>query len=354
MNITITKTTTPKEKPTGPLGFCRYYTDHMFMMNYSSEKGWYNPRIEPYAPISLSPATTVLHYGQSIFEGMKCYKAQDGSVRFFRPTDNFKRMNDSADRICMPHLDIDMAMEGLKALVKLEESWIPTEKGTSLYIRPTLIGTDPYLGVKASDTYLFYIILSPVASYYAKGLNPVNIYVEDFYSRTASIGGTGAAKFGGNYGASLKASYEAKKKGFDQVLWLDGAERKYIEEVGAMNICFLINGKIITPSLGGSILPGITRNSIITLARDLGYEVEERRITIDELVEAAKNGTLQEMFGTGTAAVVSPVGMFSFKGEEFKVGDGGIGAVSQKLYDTLVGIQNGILEDKHNWVSFLD
>ncbi len=354
MNISVTKTATPKEKPTGPLGFCKYYTDHMFLMNYSTEKGWYNPRIEPYAPIALSPATTVFHYGQAIFEGMKCYKGQNGEIRFFRPFDNFKRMDNSADRICMPRLDVETAMEGLKQLVKLDESWIPTEKGTSLYIRPTMIGTDPYLGVKASDTYLFYIILSPVGSYYSKGLNPVNIYVEDFYSRTAPVGGTGAAKFGGNYGCSLKASYEAKKKGYDQVLWLDGAQRKYIEEVGSMNICFVIGGKVVTPELDGSILPGITRNSIVNLARTLGYEVEERMITIDELVEAAKNGQLTEMFGTGTAAVVSPVGMFSYKGHEYKVGDGGIGKTTQKLYDTLVGIQNGLIEDTHNWVYVME
>ena len=355
MNINVTLTKTPKEKPTGTLGFCKYYTDHMFLMNYSTEKGWYNPRIEPYGPIALSPATTVFHYGQAIFEGMKCYRGHDGKIRFFRPMDNFKRMNDSADRICMPHLDMDMAMEGLKELVKIDQSWIPTEKGTSLYIRPTLIGTDPYLGVKASDTYLFFIILSPVGSYYAKGLNPVSIYVEDVYSRTAcGVGGTGAAKFGGNYGSSLKASYEAKHKGFDQVLWLDSNEKKYIEEVGAMNICFVIDGKIVTPDLDGSILPGITRNSIVNLARALGYTVEERKISVDELVEAAENKKLQEMFGTGTAAVVSPVGKFSYKGKEYVIGDGGIGKITQNLYDRLTSIQNGLEPDIKNWVYIMD
>ncbi|MEG1923499.1 MAG: branched-chain amino acid aminotransferase [Clostridia bacterium] len=346
----ITLTNAPKAKPTGALGFCRYYTDHMFLMNYSSEKGWYDARIEPYGPISLAPSTTVFHYGQAIFEGMKCYSGKDGEIRFFRPQDNFKRLNDSADRICMPHIDIDMAMEGMKTLVDIDRSWIPNEKGTSLYMRPTLIGTDPYLGVKASDTYLFFIILSPVGSYYARGLNPVNIYVEDYYSRTAVNGGTGAAKFGGNYGASLKASDEAKHKGFDQVLWLDSNERKYIEEVGSMNICFVIDGKVVTPNLDGSILPGITRHSIVTLARKLGYVVDERKISIDEIVECAKNGKLTEMFGTGTAAVVSPVGMFSYKGVEFKVGDGGIGKVTNILYNKLLGIQNGSEIDTENWI----
>lgn len=350
MEIQVVHTNNPKQKPSAPLGFCKYYTDHMFLMEYSPEKGWYGDRVVPYGPISLSPATTVLHYGQSIFEGMKCYHNDKGEVRFFRPYDNFKRLNESADRICMPNIDIERAIAGMKKLVEIDKDWIPSNPGESLYLRPAMIGTDPYLGVKASDTYLFFIIASPVGSYYANGLKPVKIWVEDVYSRTAAIGGTGAAKFGGNYGASLLASHDAKEKGFDQVLWLDSTERKYIEEVGAMNICFVIDGVIVTPDLHGSILPGITRHSIITLARQLGYNVEERRISIDEVVDAARSGKLTEMFGTGTAAVVSPVGMFSYKNEKFVLGDGNIGKVTADLYNKLTGIQFGRLPDENNWI----
>lgn len=350
MEIKIVRTTQPKQKPSRPLGFCRYYTDHMFLMEYSPDKGWTGDRIVPYGPISLPPSTTVFHYGQSIFEGMKCYLDDKGEVRFFRPRDNFKRLNKSADRICMPNIDIDRAIEGMKKLVETDRDWIPDGSGESLYLRPTMIGTDPYLGVKASDTYLFFIIASPVGSYYANDLKPVKIWVEDVYSRTAAIGGTGAAKFGGNYGASLLASNEAKKKGYDQVLWLDSTERKYIEEVGAMNICFVIDGTIVTPDLHGSILPGITRDSIITLARQLGYNVEERRISIDEVESAARNGKLTEIFGTGTAAVVSPVGEFTYKGETFVIGDGNIGKITADLYDKLTGIQFGRLSDNNNWI----
>ncbi|MDD4291810.1 MAG: branched-chain amino acid aminotransferase [Clostridia bacterium] len=346
----ITLTNSPKQKPTGTLGFCRYYTDHMFTMEYDTEHGWHNDQIVPYGNLSLSPATTALHYGQTVFEGLKAFRNKDGEVNIFRPYDNFKRLNDSCDRICIPRFDIDKVMEGLKTLLKIEESWIPTEKGTSLYIRPAIIGVDPFLGVKASDTYLFFIILSPSGSYYAHGLKPVSIYVEDFFSRSAHIGGTGAAKFGGNYGASLKASYDAKKKGYDQVLWLDSNEHKYIEEVGAMNMFFVIDNVVITPSLNGSILPGITRNSLINLSKKLGYKVEERNVSIDEVLQAAKEGRLNEAFGSGTAAVVSPVGKITFKDETYILNNGEIGKISQQLYNELTGIQNGNLPDENGWI----
>ncbi len=355
MNITITKTTAPKQKPQdeSKLGFGKVFTDHMFIMNYSSEKGWHDARIVPYGDLTLSPASMVFHYGQEMFEGLKAYKGADGKARLFRPEMNAKRTNNTNKRLCIPELPEDMFVEAVKAVVKVDEDWIPTAPGTSLYIRPFIIATDAFLGVAPSDTYLFMIILSPSGAYYASGLAPVGIWIEDEYVR-AVRGGMGFAKAGGNYAVSLAAQVKAHDDGYSQVLWLDGVERKYIEEVGAMNIFFKINGKIVTPMLNGSILPGITRDSVIQVCKSWGLEVEERKVSVDELKEAYENGTLEEVFGTGTAAVISPVGKLRWVDEVMEIGNGEIGEVSQKLYDTITGIQWGKIEDPFGWSVLID
>lgn len=350
LNIKINKTANPKEKykADDKLGFGKIFTDHMFVMNYTEGKGWHDPRIEEYAPISLDPSAMVFHYGQTMFEGMKAYRGEDGKVYLFRPDMNAKRANDSNKRLCIPEIPEEDFVQAVKAVVDVDKDWIPTGEGESLYIRPFVIATDEFLGVAPSKTYLFIIILSPSGAYYASGLAPVGIWIEDEYVRAVK-GGIGFAKTGGNYAASLKAQVKAHDDGYSQVLWLDGVERKYIEEVGAMNIFFKINGKIVTPMINGSILPGITRNSVIKMCQHLGYEVEERRISVDELVAAAKVGSLEEVFGTGTAAVISPVGKLRYCDDVMVIGDGNIGEVSQKLYDTLTGIQWGRLEDPFGW-----
>jgi len=349
--IKFIKAETLKQKPTdeSKLGFGKIFTDYMFTMEYDLENGWHNPCVKPYQPLSLDPSTSVLHYGQSIFEGMKCYRRADGGLQLFRPMDNFARMNRSADRLSIPQFDEELAMEGLKKLLEVEKDWVPHNVGTSLYIRPTIIATDAMLGVHAAHHYLFFIILSPVGAYYAQGLAPVGIYVEDTYVR-AVRGGFGFAKTAGNYAASIKAGEVAAKKGYAQVLWLDGVEQKYVEEVGAMNMMFKINGKIITPMLNGSILAGITRDSVLKLAAHMGIPTEERRIAIDEIFDAAKNGTLEEAFGTGTAAVVSPVGELCRGEEKVIISGNQIGKTTQKLYDTLTGIQWGTVEDPFGWI----
>ena len=347
--IPVTMATTFKEKPAGPdIPFGVYTTDHMFLMNYSTDKGWYDGRIVPYAPFQIDPACMVLHYAQEIFEGMKAYRDAEGHIRLFRPEENFKRMNNSAERMSIPQIDVDYCVEAVKQLVELEKDWVPTAPNTSLYIRPFIFATDNHVGVHASHTYIFCILLSPVGPYYATGLAPVGIMIEEDDVR-AVRGGTGFTKCGGNYAASLRAGERAEQKGYSQVLWLDGVERKYIEEVGAMNVLFKINGKIVTPELNGSILPGITRKSCLQLLRDKGYEVEERKISVDELISAAKDGTLEEAFGSGTAAVVSPIGQLSYKGETYSVTGGEIGPVAQDLYDTLTGIQWGRTADPYGW-----
>ena len=348
LDIKVTLTTNPKEKPVGKLGFGKVFTDHMFIMNYTRGKGWHDPRIVPYQDVTLSPAAMVFHYGQEMFEGLKAYKGADGKNYLFRPDMNAKRTNDTNDRLCIPRVPIDDYVQAVKAIVKVDEAWIPTEPGTSLYIRPFIIATEPFLGVDVSETFLFIIILSPSGAYYESGLEPVGIWIEDDYVR-AVRGGMGFAKTGGNYAASLAAQVKAHDDGYSQVLWLDGVERKYIEEVGAMNIFFKIDGKIVTPMLNGSILPGITRNSVLQICRDWGMEVEERRVSVDELLQAQKDGKLEECFGTGTAAVISPVGKLRYKDEVMTIGGGRIGPVSQKLYDTVTGIQLGKLEDKFGW-----
>lgn len=331
------------------LGFGKIFTDRMFIAEWKVGQGWVDARIEPYAPFSLDPACLVLHYAQEIFEGLKAYKWEDGSIALFRPEMNARRFNHSADRMCMPDVPEELFLKGIEELVRLESDWIPTSAGTSLYIRPTLIAVEPVLGVKPSDHYYFYVILSPVGAYYSGGFNPTKIMVEDRYVR-AVPGGTGEAKTGGNYAGSLKAGLEAKKKGFDQVLWLDGIERRYIEEVGAMNMFFAYGNTIVTAPLEGTILNGVTRNSVVTLAADLGITVEERKIDIDTLMADIGSGRITEAFGSGTAAVIAPVGTLCYKDQNLDIGGGGVGRLTQIFYDTLTGIQTGHLPDKFDWV----
>ena len=351
MEIRIEKNSTPKNKPAAQdaLGFGRIFTDHMFLMNYEEGKGWFDPRVVPYQNISLDPAAMVFHYAQAVFEGLKAYRAVDGNIKMFRPEKNFERMNVSSERLCIPAIDTTLALEGLKELVRVDQDWIPGADGTSLYIRPYIIGIDPQVGVRPSSTYLFIIILSPVGSYYPEGLNPVKIYVEAEYVRAVK-GGIGYTKAAANYAASLKSQMHAHELGYSQVLWLDGVHRKYIEEVGTMNIFFKIDGKIITPKLEGSILPGVTRGSVIELLKNMGYEVTEREITIDEVYQAYQDGKLEEIFGTGTAAVISPVGELTWGEKHMMLSDGKIGELAAKLYETITGIQYGRTEDTFGWM----
>lgn len=349
MDIKIIKTDCPKEKPeSSTLGFGKYFTDHMFMMDYSREEGWHDARIVPFANISLHPASTVLHYGSEIFEGLKAYRRADGKVQLFRPMENIRRMNSSAERLCLPQIPEELALEVLTKFIELEQDWTPSAEGTSLYIRPFMYGNDETLGVHAVHNATFVIITSPVGSYYKEGINPVKIMIEDEDVR-AVRGGTGYIKCGGNYAASNRAGERAEQQGYSQVLWLDGVHRKYIEEVGAMNVMFKISGEIVTPMLSGSILPGITRKSCIDVLKSKGYKVSERLLSIDELSAALENGTLEEAWGCGTAAVVSPIGELCYKGKKYSVNDGKIGEVTQMLYDTLTGIQWGKLEDNFGW-----
>lgn len=353
MNISITKTTNPKQKPDqNNLGFGTYFTDHMFIMDYTEGKGWHDPRIVPYAPLEMDPASMVLHYGQAIFEGLKAYKAKNGHILLFRPDKNMARVNSSNERLVIPRIDEDFGVQAIKELVNVDSDWIPDAPGTSLYIRPFIIATDPFLGVRPSDTYKFIVILSPVGAYYKEGMNPVKIYVESKYVRAVK-GGLGFAKTVANYASSLKAQVEAKHSGYTQVLWLDGIEKKYIEEVGTMNVFFKIDGEVITPSLEGSILPGITRMSTIELLKKSGIKVTERRISIQELYDAHAAGKLDEAFGTGTAAVISPIGEFNWDGNVITVNGGKIGPVAQQVYDTITGIQSGELEDTFGWIQIV-
>lgn len=350
MEIKIIRTDAPKAKPDpATLGFGKIFTDHMFIMEYSRSEGWHDARIEPFHNLSLHPASTVFHYGAEIFEGLKAYRRPDGGVQLFRPIENIRRMNNSAERIRLPQFDEELGMQILDTFVSLEQDWVPSAPGTSLYLRPFLFGNDPHLGVHSIDHAMFVLIASPVGSYYAEGINPVRIMIEADDVR-AVRGGTGYAKCGGNYAASNRAGENAEKLGFSQVLWLDGVERKYIEEVGAMNVMFRFGDEIATPKLTGSILPGITRKSCIELLRADGWTVNERLISIEELEDAMKEGRLTEAWGCGTAAVVSPIGELFYKGESFTVSGGKIGEVTQKLYDTLTGIQWGKLPDTHGWI----
>ena len=353
MDIKILPLSDDKKKPKyadeSKLGFGRLFTDRMLLVEWKEGEGWINGRIEPYGPFSLDPACSVFHYSQEIFEGLKAYKWGDGTITLFRPEMNARRFNQSADRLCMPELPEDIFIGGIEKLVSLERDWIPSSEGTSLYIRPTMIGVEAALGVKPANHYYFYVILSPVGAYYSTGFNPIKIMVEDRYARSVP-GGTGEAKTGGNYACSLKAGLEAKKKGYDQVLWLDGVERRYIEEVGAMNMLFAYGKTIVTSELTGTILNGVTRDSALKLAASLGYTVEERPIDVNELMTDIRAGKVTEAFGSGTAAVISPVGVLAYQGEDYTVGDGGVGAITRQLYDTLTGIQTGKIEDRFGWV----
>ena len=349
MELTVEKTAAPKFKPDeNALSFGKYFTDHMFVMDYSSADGWHDARIVPYGPLLVEPSSMVLHYGQAVFEGLKAYRADDGRILLFRPDRNFKRLNASDERLCIPHIDEDFALYALKELIKTDADWVPTAPDTTLYIRPYVFADEPALGVHPSNNYKFMIILSPVGPYFPEGLNPVKIYVEDEYVRAVK-GGLGFTKATANYAASLKGQEKAKKNGYSQALWLDALERKYIEEVGTMNVFFIIDGNVITPSLEGSILPGVTRDSVITLLRDWGLSVTERRISVEEVFEAHGNGSLNEAFGTGTAAVISPIGGLHWAGRDITVAGGGIGEFSKRLYDELTGIQYGRIPDRFGW-----
>jgi len=347
----ITLVTERKQKPDfTKLGFGKYFTDHMLLWEYDADNGgWQEQQIIPYKDFSIDPACCSLHYGQGIFEGLKAYKNAEGKITMFRPYDNFKRMNKSAERLCMAQFDVEEAVKGLETLVKIEQEWIPTAPGTSLYIRPFMFGSEPFLGVHPSKRFIFTIILSPVGSYYAHGLQPTKLIVEDYYTR-ASQGGTGEAKCMGNYACSLLAGEKAKEKGYDQVLWLDGEEKKYVTEVGSMNMAFVIDGVVVTPELDGSILHGITRNSAINVLKANGYKVEERKVPIEEIVEAANKGILDEAFGTGTAAVISPVGTITYKGKDIVINNGEMGKITAWLYDKITGIQTERYADDFGWV----
>jgi branched-chain amino acid aminotransferase len=350
MELTITQADHLKTLPDdSSLGFGQLFTDHMFSMDYAKGKGWHNPRITPYQPIRMDPSTMVLHYGQGVFEGLKAYRTAAGNVQLFRPKDNFKRLNNSCRLVSIPEIDEHEAFEALKQLLIMEKRWVPAASGTSLYIRPTIIAMDPFLGVRASHTYRFFIIFSPVGAYYPEGFNPVKIWVSNDHVR-AVRGGLGEAKTMANYAASLTAGEAAHAHGYTQVLWLDGIERKWIEEVGSMNIFFVINQEIVTPALSGSILPGITRDSVIALAKHWGVKVTERKISIDEVISAHNSGKLNEIFGSGTAAVISPVGELKYGDQILKIGGGKVGPMAQKLYTAITDIQYGVSPDPLEWV----
>ena len=353
MEIKITKTQTPKEKPTKELGFGKIFTDHMFIADYSRSEGWHDARIVPFENITLHPASTVFHYGAEIFEGMKAYRRADGGVQMFRPIENARRMNNSAERLGLPVMPEEDMLKAFLTFVECEKDWVPYGEGESLYVRPFLFGTDDSLGVHSINNARFVIIASPSGSYYAEGINPVKIMIE-YQDVRAVRGGTGYAKCGGNYAAATRAGEKAEKLGFTQVLWLDGVERKYIEEVGAMNVMMKIDGEIVTPMLSGSILPGITRKSIIELLKAKGYKVSERRISIDEIIGALESGKMEEFWGCGTAAVVSPVGELYYEGKTYTINDNKIGETTQMLYDTLTSIQWGKAPDEFNWTVKID
>ena len=351
MEIRVTKSTTIGQKPCpkdSELGFGKYTTDHLFLMDYHEGKGWHDARIEPYHDLNLDPTALVLHYNQGVFEGLKAYHLEDGGIGLFRPEKNIERMKVSARRMVMPEVDADLFLQALKELVLLDRAWIPTSEGTSLYIRPTMIATEPALGVRASGQYLFYIVQCAVGAYYPEGFSPTRIFVSDEYIRAAK-GGAGGFKTSCNYGPTLLVSKEAAQKGYAQVLWLDAKERRYAEEVGTSNIFFYLNEELITPPLEGTILAGITRDSVLQLARHWEIKVSERQISIDEIIDGCKTGALKEMFATGTAAVISPVGEICYKGVDYSVGNGSTGKMSERFYEELMGIQYGRKEDPFGW-----
>jgi branched-chain amino acid aminotransferase len=336
--------------PGGDYGFCQFFCNHMFTQVYTKEKGWHDAKIGPYGPISLEPAAAVFHYAQEIFEGTKAYRVQNGNINLFRPWENMKRFNKSARRMAMPMVDEEEHLAAIVQLIQMEHEWVPDQQGTALYIRPTMIATEPFLGVHASSQYLHFVILSPVGAYFAEGFNPVPVYISHEYRRAVK-GGTGDAKAGGNYAASLLAGEEAKQKGYSQVLWLDAIEGRYVEEVGAMNICFVYGeNHIVTPPLTGSILPGVTRDSVITLGRHLGYSVTEEIIDVNEMLDGIESGEITEVFGCGTAAVIAPVGKLGFKGEEYVINNFETGPVARHLYQQLTDIQYGRIPDPFGWI----
>jgi branched-chain amino acid aminotransferase len=347
----ILKSKNPKPIPDGNnLPFGTIFTDHMFIMDYTEDKGWHNPKILPYGSIEIDPSMMVLHYGQAVFEGLKAYRTPENEINLFRPNKNFERMNLSNERLCIPKVDVDYCVKCIKELVAIDKAWVPSVEGTSLYIRPFVVATDTYLGVRPSKTYKFIILLSPVGAYYKEGINPVKIFVEKKYVR-AIRGGVGYVKTPGNYASSLKSQVEAQSKGYTQVLWLDGIERKYIEEVGTMNVFFRIDNEVITPSLdSGSILSGITRNSTIELLKKWNIKVVERKLSVDEVLAAAKNNKLIEAFGTGTATVISPIGQLIINDETIEIGNNKIGELSSKLYKTMTDLQYGLIEDNMDWI----
>ena len=354
----VTRTTTPKEKPDQKhLGFGKYYSDHMFIMEYDEGQGWHDGRVVPYAPLSIDPAATTLHYAQMTFEGMKAYRNPQGGINLFRPDMNAKRMQNSNKRLCIPPIDVDLFVAAVKAVVREDVDWVPSEPGTSLYIRPFIISPEPSMAVHPASRYLFIIILSPVAAYYEgndKELHGSRIWVEEEFIR-AAVGGTGFAKCGGNYSCGMIASEEAKRQGCEEVLWLDAKEHRYVEEVGTSNAFFKIDGTVYTSSLTGSILPGVTRDSTLNLLKKWGVPTEERRLEIKEVIDAIENGTLEEAWATGTACVISPIGLLKYLGVEYPINGEKVGELSQKLYDTLYGMQTGTVEDEMGgWVVTLE
>jgi len=350
-NFSITKTDKPKDKPKdmSNLGFCQHFTDHMFLMDYTEDKGWHDGRIVPYGPLMFDPASSVLHYAIQLFEGMKAYKTKEGKILLFRPEMNARRLSISASRLCMPAMDEELYVEAVKAIVNFDKDWIPQGEGRSLYIRPFMISNDVFVGIRPAKKFLFAVFLSPCGSFYSGGLSPTKQFVEDEYVRTTP-GGTGYAKVGGNYAATLISQQRAMDRGCNQVLYLDGIEKKYIDEIGVSNAFFVIDGEVITPATDdGTILKGITRDSVLSLCKKWGYKVSERRISIDEVYEASVAGKLQEAFGTGTATVIAPVGEFVWKDKSIIVGEKKIGELSQRIYDELYGIQSGEREDHMGW-----
>ncbi len=347
--IRIHKVTTRKPRPKdSELGFGRIFTDHMFLADFQEEKGWYDPRVEPYGPLELDPATAVLHYAQAVFDGLKAFRGVDGKIRLFRPQKHVERLNASARRLCIPPLDPELTLQSIVTLVGVDRDWVPSTIGTSLYIRPTVIASEAFLGVRPAKSYIYFVILSPVGAYYPEGMAPVKILVVDKYVRAVE-GGLGGAKTGANYAASLAASEEAKHAGYTQVLWLDGVHRKYLDEVGTMNLMVTIGDEVVTPPLAGTILPGVTRDSALALLRKWGLRVSERQVSIDEVVAAHERGRLKEVWGTGTAAVISPVGELAYKGQRMVINGGKIGELTQRLYDAIVGIQYGKAPDPDGW-----
>ncbi len=351
LNIRIEKTTSLKAKPDmSKVAFGTVFTDHMFLMDYSSAEGWHDARIVPYGPLPIEPSAAVLHYAMDVFEGLKAYRTAEGKIQLFRPDCNIERMNNSADRLSLPRIDSDDAMQAIQTLVSLDRDWVPSGEGETLYIRPLLMSVEPDLSLHCIDRCLFAVILSPVGCYYKTGLKPVSIAIEDVDARTVR-GGTGYAKCGGNYAAAQRAGMRAEEKGISQVLWLDGASKQNIEEVGSMNVMFKLRGTVVTPTLEtGTVLPGVTRRSILQLLRDEGQKVEERLFPVDEFVKAVEAGEIEEAWGCGTAAVVSPIGKLIYQGKEYVIGDGGIGPLTQKLYNELTDIQWGRAADRHGWI----